>query len=233
LLTRLGEGQLRLGKADAAAASFSRSVELLRAGENWSLIGQTLGRVGEAYLADGKASDALVILSQAEVIAGRGGDGAAVGRVHGLSGLAHAALRQNAQAEDRLQKALFAAREAFDSRAEAEYLAALGRLRWMQNDVESAVIYYRQALHTAYAANDGALLDEASLALAPILQQDGRTLAQAAELLREVLLRDPRNPAARRLLRRVERRLQRTAQSGLRLPEATSNREYAAEGYIN
>ncbi len=231
LQTRLGDVRLALGDTPAAIESYTQAVESLRGTENWLPIGTVLAKLGSAYLEQSRPQEASMMFDQALVIFRKEDRPDYESRVLGNMGAAYTQLKQWPKAQTYYQQALALSRANANQAEEATQLAALAHLCEVQNDRADAIRHYRQALHVAYVLDDQDLQAEYALELGRLLMDETPTLMQAAQLLREATSLVPHDET-RRLLSRVDKRLERTRAAGVPIPPAAgSNRDFAAAAY--
>ena len=235
---RLGRLYLALGDALRASNTdavepYTEAVENLRELDDWPMVGIALEKLGAAYMARGQAREALMMFEQALVIFHR--ESRRENEMLTLLDVANVYARQQQwqPAQEFAERALFLARECFDRTAEARALEALASAARLQNDRETAVKHYRQALHAAYQADSPLLQASIAFELGGLLLDDTRTLSQAVALLRESRLLNPENTEALRLLQRADKRIERMLASGSTIaPPEGSPRDYAAGAYV-
>ncbi|MCC7446227.1 MAG: tetratricopeptide repeat protein [Anaerolineae bacterium] len=231
LQTRLGDVRLALDDTPAAIESYTQAIESLRGTENWLSIGTVLSKLGSAYLEQSRPQEASMMFDQALVIFRKEQRADYESRVLGNLGAVNTQLNQWAKAQEYYQQALNLSRTNGDQTEEAAQLAALAHLSEMQNDRAGAILHYRQALHAAYVVDDQELQAACALELGRLLMDETPTLMQAAQLLREANALIPSDDS-RRLLSRIDKRLERTRNAGVPIPPATSsNRDFAAAAY--
>lgn len=234
LLGLLGDALLKRGDQTAALDTYKGSIETLRGSEDWPAVGTALSKLGGALLTTDKPQEAILIFEQASIIFQKHDLPADQAQTQAQIGQAYWQQRRWSRAQEYFDKALFVAREHFDRPNEALYLSRLAQLRNLQNDREGAIQHYRQALHLAYALGREGLQVETGLALASLLMEETRSVTQAVQLLHELSTLRPDDAQIRRLLSRVDKRVERFQAAGVELPPPdSSNRDYAARAYVD
>ena len=123
-------------------------------------------------------------------------------------------------------------RQVGDEQAEFDELSRLGYLMEMSGEPDSAVQYYRQALHVALRLGDEEQLGQTYLANARLLIDDTTQLKRVLQLLEAAEDIMPGDSEVQRLYRRARTRRQRLTEAGVTLPELDSDlAAFAREAY--
>ncbi len=230
-LEQLGDWYVSDQDRVRAITAYSQAIEALQPGDDAGRLGVVLEKLGRTYVGAGQPMEAAHILEQAVDkfhTANRPVDEA---RVFEELGNVYDALYDWPNAQHYHEQALAAARAQNNRHSEAAQLGSLAYVHEMQGHADDAVQGYRQGLHLAYMIADNELTGEYAYRLGRLLLGDGRTLNQAVSLLDEAATRLPGDSDVQRLLKRGRTRLDHLHTSGIAIPDALANVDYAASDY--
>ncbi|MHB8626979.1 MAG: tetratricopeptide repeat protein [Aggregatilineales bacterium] len=232
-LEQLGDWYVADQDRARAITAYMQAVEALRPGEEWGKIGLVMEKLGRTYVSAGQPMEAAHVLEQTAPMFHTANRPVDEARVFEALGNVYDALYDWPNAQHYHEQALTAARAQNNEHSEAAQLGSLAYVHEMQGHTDDAVQRYRQGLHLAYTIGDNELSGEYAYRLGRLLLGDGRTLNQAVSLLDEAATRLPGDSDVQRLLKRGRTRLEHLHTSGIAIPDALANVDYAASDYAD
>lgn len=218
MLIILGDLQAELGRLEGAEMAYKEAVTALRPCEAWLNIGLTLEKLGVVYMRSRRRDEALAVWQQALPIFAKEERHDLQRRVLNRTADVEAHALMWPQAQAHYKQAVDVAVAMEDQQAQFVQVSKLGHLLESSGHRDGAVLYYRRALHLAFALDDTTQLGYTLLALARLLMDDTVHLNRALQLLEAAVQLLTEDAEVQRLLGRAKTRRERLMRAGVTLP---------------